>query len=182
MAVRRFVSQSFSITLPILAVVAYLAYLLRFSFSSTLLLCDCPSPAKSWANNFYPRRFLPIKEYETPTFNPETYSYDGLAVSISTDGNITETDLLDQILLPSNGGFVKTLDEQGAVRWYGVSMFHQLHCLNLLRAKVFGTGMKEGAHGALHMNEEHLSHCLSYIAQVRTARSHSEPNLRLILH
>jgi hypothetical protein len=43
---------------------------------------------------------------------------------------------------------------------YGVSMYHQLHCLDALQGKILGKPMKE------HYDTNHLIHCIDYISQV----------------
>ncbi|UKZ72510.1 hypothetical protein TrVFT333_000140 [Trichoderma virens FT-333] len=40
--------------------------------------------------------------------------------------------LWDELLTP-NGGFIMKKDEEDAVHQYGLSMFHQLHCLAMIR-------------------------------------------------
>lgn len=62
-----------------------------------------------------------------------------------------------------------------AERPYGISMFHGLHCLKMLREVIQSSrpgmdggehGVKDGGHGkGLDMN--HVGHCIGYIAQVR---------------
>ena len=66
---------------------------------------------------------------------------------------------------------------------YGVSMFHQLHCVMMLRDRLIGGGGHKMHHHARDSNagnqsedqpgteEDHLVHCLDYIAQVRQDRS-----------
>lgn len=62
---------------------------------------------------------------------------------------------------------------------YGVSMFHQLHCVEMLRAVLRGKGHQHGVKGRRGLQapphqleegemsaEEHLEHCLDYITQV----------------
>lgn len=45
------------------------------------------------------------------------------------------------------------------VGYYGVSMYHQLHCLDMLRGAI--TSRKRSEH------HDHLIHCIDYISQVR---------------
>ncbi|KAK0702766.1 hypothetical protein B0H67DRAFT_450901, partial [Lasiosphaeris hirsuta] len=52
---------------------------------------------------------------------------------------------------------------------YGISMFHQLHCLEMLKAALQGSTphpsrSRLGERGGFE-HEEHVSHCLKYIAQ-----------------
>ena len=65
---------------------------------------------------------------------------------------------------------------------FGVSMFHQLHCVMMLRDRLVGDGGHQMHHHARDDNaesqsedqpgtaEDHLVHCLDYIAQVRKGR------------
>ena len=101
--------------------------------------------------------------------------------------------------LPSNGGFLKLSEKGAKADLFGVSMFHQLHCLNHLRDAINayqknGSQSEQGAHAhgdqrvnyggslddveenILH-DEQHLVHCLDYIAQVRTLQATSDPIL-----
>ena len=89
-------------------------------------------------------------------------------------------DALWQDLLPSNGGFLIPLDAGSGEGKKGITMFHQLHCLQLLRI-----GLQKVHHGAageaggsvemakdmkghsMHANDEHYLHCLDYLRQVR---------------
>ncbi|KAM7208536.1 protein of unknown function (DUF3328) domain containing protein [Naviculisporaceae sp. PSN 640] len=53
------------------------------------------------------------------------------------------------------------ITETSEVQLYGISMYHQLHCLDSLRDSVTGAG-------GHHHNEslvEHLVHCIDYISQ-----------------
>jgi hypothetical protein len=86
-------------------------------------------------------------------------------------------------LIPPNGGFVVRQNEEGKSEMAGVSMFHQLHCLSMIRMavqdmragrkpahshqeQVHGEG--EAAQEKLDKNqteEEHWVHCLDYLVQ-----------------
>ena len=97
--------------------------------------------------------------------------------------------LWDELLTP-NGGFLAGLDDAGQPHRYGISMFHQLHCVAMLRMVVqslmFGdeagstAHAKHGSHmnkknvlsgkyGAAHndLDSEHWLHCFDYLRQVR---------------
>ncbi|KAK2041680.1 hypothetical protein LZ31DRAFT_448567, partial [Colletotrichum somersetense] len=52
----------------------------------------------------------------------------------------------------------------GNVEFYGVSMYHQLHCLTMIR-KYFTnlTTVNDGNRLASH--EDHLLHCIDYLSQ-----------------
>ena len=97
--------------------------------------------------------------------------------------------LWDELLTP-NGGFLAGLDDAGQPHRYGISMFHQLHCVAMLRMLVqnliFGDEASITAHGmpGNHINKknvprsdygaahndfdsEHWLHCFDYLRQVR---------------
>lgn len=87
-----------------------------------------------------------------------------------------EFDHLWKALLPPNGGFVQP-DKKGFERDAnsGISMFHQLHCLNMLRNALqdydLGVTPPQGDRHADntfddHPNEHHWSHCLDYLRRV----------------
>ncbi|KAI1349928.1 hypothetical protein F5Y01DRAFT_287476 [Xylaria sp. FL0043] len=85
--------------------------------------------------------------------------------------------LLGQAKLQPNHGFIRLKDKKTQhVRWYGVSMFHQLHCLDMIRERLEqtkaaqeGQGTEMFSHHHQHDSNqstwEHLFHCLDYIAQ-----------------
>jgi hypothetical protein len=82
------------------------------------------------------------------------------------------TDVLwdDKHLLTPNGGYLlRNID--GEDSYLGVTMFHQLHCLQALRTalqvltnKVNGTG--SGELPDTHWHGNHYLHCLDYLRQV----------------
>ena len=97
--------------------------------------------------------------------------------------------LWDELLTP-NGGFLAGVDDTGRAHRYGISMFHQLHCVAMLRMVVqslmvdneansmahsmHGSHMTkkdvpDSKYGAAHhdMDSEHWLHCFDYLRQVR---------------
>jgi len=80
--------------------------------------------------------------------------------------------------MTDNGGFLRLREPSGRVDYYGVSMYHQLHCLKMLRDKIEGKGSGHEHHGS-HGHErrviddqvtpDHLIHCLDYISQVSSS-------------
>jgi len=81
----------------------------------------------------------------------------------------------DELLTPHGGSVWLRTNETFAQDW-GISMFHGLHCLGLIRVGLRnGLGHGEnhhirrneaaGSHEG-HLDLEHLRHCFSYIAQV----------------
>ncbi|KAF1959416.1 hypothetical protein CC80DRAFT_490341 [Byssothecium circinans] len=89
-----------------------------------------------------------------------------------------ENDHYWQELLTPNGGFLIKLDEEGNAHRHGIGMFHQLHCLQMIRQALqarggssrrpyaeytrHGFGEKEDDG---HDPELHMLHCLDYLRQ-----------------
>lgn len=73
-----------------------------------------------------------------------------------------------QALLTPGGGFLSVRESNGKVNEYGVSMFHQLHCLTMVREMLLGQPMSR-EHETSDWSEDsmHWLHCLDYLAQVR---------------
>ena len=91
----------------------------------------------------------------------------------------TEDDALWDDLLTPNGGFIWQTEADGKRHVSGISMFHQLHCLQMLRAKLFqfreqALGAPDPAepdhNGSKHshhpIDDKHWLHCLDYLRQV----------------
>ncbi|KAI0197056.1 hypothetical protein EV127DRAFT_415468 [Xylaria flabelliformis] len=74
-----------------------------------------------------------------------------------------------------NGGFLMVEDQNHETQGYGVSMFHQLHCLVMVRSMLMHGGMDHQMHmhnghardeGKKDATEQgHWLHCFDYIAQ-----------------
>jgi hypothetical protein len=111
-----------------------------------------------WAEQRFPKVYIPI-----------------------SDTNTTETEFWTSIDQVPNNGFVTVQSSDGSTRDWGVSMWHQLHCLSMLRAMLNGN-THSGPHGGhshhprkrdevsdafpqLHP-DTHWKHCLDYLAQV----------------
>jgi Mycotoxin biosynthesis protein UstYa len=112
----------------------------------------CPELLQSWDTRSVLRAFRRIRLLEKDSGHPNT--------------------TFESLLLPRNGGFLKVRmsDDPEIVTDYGISMFHQLHCLAVLRELVFsGNFTSQAGH---HAREErvHWAHCFDYLAQVRTSR------------
>ena len=78
-------------------------------------------------------------------------------------------------LSPSKGGFLQVQYNETYVQSWGISMFHQLHCLGQIRRTLqlqMGIATTRGHHhgeskAEQHMDDpEHVAHCFAYIAQV----------------
>jgi hypothetical protein len=96
-----------------------------------------------------------------------------MSITPSTDHYWTD-------LLPPNGGFIHIKEENTGNRTVrGVSMFHQLHCLQMIRMAfqdLLGVGSEgmdmDKRHGKAKLGEGegvtelHWTHCLDYLRQV----------------
>lgn len=92
----------------------------------------------------------------------------------------------EQTLLTSRGGFLWVEFNETSNEAWGISMFHALHCLKMLRIVIRSSDIMksvvEGGGGASDnggqggetldhpdMNPVHIGHCVGYIAQVRAS-------------
>lgn len=80
-------------------------------------------------------------------------------------------------LIPlANSGFVTVKQPDGNLTGYGLSVYHQLHCLLALREALFpdmpmGQGLSGSSkHKGPHHSHDawHMHHCFDYLAQVRS--------------
>ncbi|CAK96506.1 hypothetical protein AlacWU_09767 [Aspergillus niger] len=78
----------------------------------------------------------------------------------------------ESLLLPQNGGILKVRTDNNTITDYGISMFHQLHCLTVLRGLIFpessqhhGASTSPSHSGDDHEDAVHWAHCFDYIAQ-----------------
>lgn len=79
-------------------------------------------------------------------------------------------------ILPPNGGYIYRQEGRGQKQGYGISMFHQLHCLQMVRTKLQTmtshmaaggeSGQREQHAHQHHVDDDHVFHCLDYIRQV----------------
>lgn len=116
-----------------------------------------PSPAPYPA--LYPKAFHPSQQ-----LRPKSYSG---ASDIASDDDID----WQSLLLPPNGGFLKVEEANGETKGYGVSMFHQLHCLTMMRTMLLGQAMSmehETQGEEWKKDPRHWVHCLEYLTQVRS--------------
>ncbi|MCJ1312069.1 hypothetical protein MMC25_005743 [Agyrium rufum] len=87
----------------------------------------------------------------------------------------SSNDVLWESLLTSNGGFYSQKDEAGNIDSKGISMFHQLHCLGMLRTALQAAqkgsssgdmGSQNGIHKhSDHDEQGHYLHCFDYLRQ-----------------
>lgn len=130
-------------------------------------ISSCPSP------HIHPPSPQPPSTSETLLTFAEHDIYQSLTPAANT--------AWDEIL-PPNGGFLYAADGKGERRVHGISMFHQLHCLQMLRGKivrlldeVHAGGSNQGHTesladmGSKHHHDgddEHWMHCLDYLRYV----------------
>lgn len=78
-------------------------------------------------------------------------------------------------MFPKGGGYlyVRSNDSSTRSEAWGVSMFHSLHCLLMLRSGIQKDQLPISDHENmarrfnLHISPNHMAHCISYLAQVR---------------
>jgi hypothetical protein len=70
----------------------------------------------------------------------------------------------ETLLLSPNGGFIKVQRNETFVESWGISMFHALHCLRMLRDALAPTSSEHSEHSH-HSRTTHLTHCFTYLAQ-----------------
>lgn len=104
-----------------------------------------------------------------------TFTHDEARADMGSWGNI-----IWDAMVPNGGGFVLQTNDDNSTESqptpYGVSMFHGLHCLKVIRSKIQDLlALTENSNStASHhmqapsylMDSDHYIHCLEYIAQV----------------
>lgn len=143
-----------------------------------------------------------VLEFVRPSFHDGAQQYQPVqemprrffAVEPGPDEGMT---LIEENHLTPNGGFLHVVEPSGRTSFYGISMYHQLHCIDMLRAGLAG-GALPSEHEHHHqardeprptdkLTSNHMEHCLDYLAQVSpllllgaTWRSSSENTYRSI--
>lgn len=101
-------------------------------------------------------------------------------------------DIWSSALLPKEGGFLwvrtNSTDQGHAIEGWGITMFHALHCLQMMREVFKMAVLPDHGGSSLHhsddsktsgkhehsMDPKHVTHCFSYLFQVRHCSSTSE--------
>lgn len=105
------------------------------------------------------RSLQPIQEYIcSSSFVVET---EFRSTSEYRDLSPTGDEAWENLLTPNGGFFIQESD--GITHKYGITMFHQLHCLQMIR---FGLQAVSNS-SASQFLDEHVAHCLDYLRQVR---------------
>ncbi|KAI0441305.1 hypothetical protein F4803DRAFT_552192 [Xylaria telfairii] len=133
-----------------------------FTSSGSISACEAPHSqecaAPSLSEGYFPQKFV-LDPWRYPLYNRNETS--------------KETGWWGSLLTP-NGGFLKVEEPNHEIRDYGVSMFHQLHCLAIVRSVLLHGGIdaththtghtpREGDDEA--KERKHWLHCFDYIAQ-----------------
>lgn len=115
---------------------------------------------------------LPFSKYSTPVRTKSTiFTPKPNLEDLSAAGDAA----WDALLTPHGGSVWLQTNDTFAQDW-GISMFHGLHCLGLIRVGL-RTGLGHSSNHHMQRNEasssherhldlDHLQHCFSYIAQV----------------
>ena len=108
-----------------------------------------------------------------PVTETRLFTIDGKYMNLSHDADVE----WENLMMP-DGGFITQPDSEGIMRKHGISMFHHLHCLIMIRAKIQRLMHLEQKHDARRggeveqiretlSEEAHWTHCFDYIRQVR---------------
>jgi hypothetical protein len=112
---------------------------------------------------------------ELPVLGPHLRTVNAPDAANEDDG----MSLLDEAHTADKGGFLHVREKSGRTNYYGISMYHQLHCLKMLRERIEGKHVDQQDHhhqdqSSNHKREviddqktpDHLIHCIDYISQV----------------
>ncbi len=98
--------------------------------------------------------------------NPKIFTHYAHYQEAARHGNTTLLAQARKILDEHAGNQFVQLRESGASpKRYGVSMLHQLHCLELLRSSA-ASGCSMSRRGRDAAEIDHIGHCFQYLAQV----------------
>ncbi|KAJ5165642.1 uncharacterized protein N7500_007472 [Penicillium coprophilum] len=99
----------------------------------------------------------------TPRLNLYQFHTSKELEDLSTAGDAS----WQQLTTTNDGGFLWVRHNETYRTGWGISMFHSLHCLGLLReiVKTKSDHSNSDSHHASHADAAHAGHCLSYIAQ-----------------
>ncbi|KAI0098117.1 hypothetical protein F4776DRAFT_532174 [Hypoxylon sp. NC0597] len=124
------------------------------------------------ASNPHPQpKGRPVVE-QIPELYPTNFVRDPWKYPIYSRNKVSEKlDWWDSLLTP-NGGFLMVEEQSHEINQYGVSMFHQLHCLSMIRSVLLSSEMhmdhvqaesRDTAESA--KDHGHFLHCFDYIVQ-----------------
>ena len=122
--------------------------------------------------NWWSATILPHVCGSDPLTEPVLFTINSQYMNLSYDANA----YWDNLITP-NGGFIRQLDSEGIMMKHGISMFHHLHCLQMIRAEIQRLMHLEQHHDAQRgskderiketvSDEAHWTHCIDYIRQV----------------
>lgn len=174
-----------------LSTLAALAILALVGFFSYLFIIYNNMRLSSWNWNILPSpcacsstsRTSNLGERNIPrTFSPNSESESSSLLKESKD-------------IPNQGFLIlREATAPARAHRFGVSMFHQLHCLELLRGRIAGNNESEIHHHNHHdhdhaiesqlpsqnYQDDHVQHCLDYLAQVNTPTHPHPQKVKLI--
>jgi hypothetical protein len=121
----------------------------------------CPSsPKPMWDYSHVPN--------PAPVYSPKVFeSISDSQAFLSAEDAVNDSTWNNNLKTPGNGFLmVKEVDNK-TVTGYGVSMYHQLHCLTMIRSMLLGQPMSH-AHEAPDWadNSMHWLNCIDYLANV----------------
>lgn len=166
----------FSIVLAVLALLA-IQNLSSTSFKTTILGKDTVQQLCHHNNEV-------VKEQQTPNPLLSTTAYTFQQIEALEDLSHANDHRWKQTALPQKGGFLWVKYNETSNEAWGVSMFHALHCLKMLRMAVQESPFvkaalqdhdvpdaekhhhHDGSANHPDMDIVHLGHCIGYIAQV----------------
>ena len=138
--------------------------------TTLLLLLPFPFPFSA-ANSDRCQKFLPLHHDRSFV---RTYHEDPILTKTTLDSLSQPS--WETYLLPRHGGgqiFNAKPGSDKIIDHYGISMFHQLHCLIMLRGVLFPETSQRSENsstvphrGDKESDEAHWAHCFDYIAQV----------------
>lgn len=151
--------------------------LLKFSLIlSPLVFLLFIFKADLWSASKIQRSLCGVRYQERPPNIPREFTTQPALEDLSHKGDEAWA---TELFTPHGGFLVVRRNETTNEKW-GVSMFHGLHCLQMIRsalqqAREIEISSIPGDHGghhehhSEHLEESHLQHCFSYITQVRNS-------------
>lgn len=112
-----------------------------------------------------------VEKIDAPSFETKTFARNPNFEDMSHDNDAAWA----EAVMPKKLGFIYVKHNESLLLERGISMFHAMHCLSLLREMLQEppADPSQSRHHGLkgeaskHLRQEHVPHCLSYIAQVR---------------
>ncbi|KAF9888337.1 hypothetical protein FE257_008770 [Aspergillus nanangensis] len=164
-----------ALTLVLLSPLDYLLPILPFTSYQTPCLASSSwsHPDRIHSRVFDPNHDLERQTFESITLVQDQLSWEDMLMPVTGGGILAQRspppDLADDGEIGDNEDDEKNDPEIS----YGISMFHQLHCLIILRGIIFPETSHKKFNSTLlphsgdpEMDQTHWAHCFDYIAQV----------------